>query len=1126
MEGIRMQCPNCRFENPEGMKFCGECGGKLELKCPNCGFGNTISFKFCGECGHKLSAPAELAPAQLSFEDKLDKIQRYLPRGLTEKILAQRDRIEGERKQITVMFCDMQGFTALSERLGPEEAYAIMDEVYEILIHKVHDYEGTVNEMTGDGIMALFGAPIALEDAPQRAIRSSLSIHREMVKFNDRMRQTRANIPALKMRIGIHSGPVVVGTMGNNLRVEFKAVGDTVNLASRTERLAEPGTTYLTEDTFKLTEGFFRFEALGERKIKGKAAPVKIYRAIAPSTRRTRFDVSAERGLTPFVGRGRELELLLDGFERSKAGWGQAFSIVAEAGVGKSRLLYEFRKAVSNENATFLEGKCLSYIRNVAYYPIIDTLKANFDVKEGDGDLEIKHKVIDGLKLLGVDEAGTLPYILELLSVKDSGLDRMPISPEAKKDRLMEAVKRIILKGSEVRPLIIATEDLHWTDRSSEEYLKRLLDAISGARIFLIFTYRPEFVFQWGGKSYHSQVTLNRLSNRESLKMVSHLLGAEELDKALEELILQKTEGIPLFIEEFVQSLKDLKAIESHNGICRLSQDRQAISIPATIQDVIMARVDALPEAAKEVLQIGAVIGREFDHKLLKKVTALPEQKLLSDLSRLKDAELLYERGIFPETTYIFKHALTTEVIYNSILGSKKKTLHEKIGQAIADIYKDKLETQYEILADHFVEAGNYEKGAEYLKLAGKKARQSAAFEDAIALGNKRSACLEKLRRSEQVDKQLIDARVTLGLYYNQMSLHVKAKEAVEPIHQLAVNHGYERRVSQINTILGTYSFSVEGDYAKSFKYLKDALRIANAQNDFASLWVANHWIGHAFSESCEFEKALYHLKNALAISEAANLIWSISIMKSCMALNVYVFQGKIDLGHENSLEGLKLAEESGDPMSMAEAYTSHGFSLYYKGFLDQAEECLLKGAAFSERINYAAMEMVASWALGEIYAETQAYQKAKDYFKKQLSLLESCGLRLYMDMTRISLARAKIMSDDSDIDFESLLGWVTHNKVKLYDGFIRRYVSEIIAYTDNQNLADAENWIQQAIDADKRNGTQWHLGRDYAHYSELFKRKGDRAKAKETLGRAIEILMACGADGWVAKFQKELDAL
>jgi len=374
MEGIIMKCLKCRHENPSGAKFCNECAAKLEFICPECGTVNPPGSKFCNQCAHNLTITASgPAPIELTFDEKLDKIRRYLPKGLAEKILSQKDRIEGERKLVTVMFCDMEGFTRLSEKLDAEDAYTIMDKVYEILIHKVHDYEGTVNEMTGDGIMALFGAPIALEDAPQRAIRSSLSIHREMVKYNEKMKQEKDTIPLLKMRIGIHTGPVVVGTLGNDLRVEFKAVGDTVNLASRTEGLAEPGTTYLTEDTFKLTEGFFRFEALGERTIKGKDEPVQIYRAIAPSTRRTRFDVSAEGGLTPFVGRDRELELLLDGFERAKKGRGQAFSIVAEAGVGKSRLLYEFRKAVINENATFLEGKCLSYSKNIAYHPIIDS---------------------------------------------------------------------------------------------------------------------------------------------------------------------------------------------------------------------------------------------------------------------------------------------------------------------------------------------------------------------------------------------------------------------------------------------------------------------------------------------------------------------------------------------------------------------------------------------------------------------------------------------------------------------------------------------------------------------------------------------------------------------------------
>jgi class 3 adenylate cyclase len=343
-----MRCPQCSFDNKPGKKFCIDCGAKLTLKCPECGSEIEGIEKFCGECGHNFTAPSEPVVKEVSFDEKLDKIQRYLPKGLTEKILAQRDKIEGERKQVTVMFCDMEGFTALSEKLGPEEAYFIMDQVYEILIHKVHDYEGTVNEMTGDGIVALFGAPIALEDAPQRAIRASVGIHREMAGFSDKMKQTNKGIPTLKMRIGIHTGPVVVGTLGNNLRVEFKAVGDTVNLASRIEGLAEAGATFVTEETFKLTEGLFRFEALGEREVKGKVEPINVYRVIAPSTRRTRFDVNAERGLTPFVGRERELELLVNGFMRCKEGRGQAFSILAEAGVGKSRLLYEFRKVVAN----------------------------------------------------------------------------------------------------------------------------------------------------------------------------------------------------------------------------------------------------------------------------------------------------------------------------------------------------------------------------------------------------------------------------------------------------------------------------------------------------------------------------------------------------------------------------------------------------------------------------------------------------------------------------------------------------------------------------------------------------------------------------------------------------------
>ncbi|MGD8948163.1 MAG: adenylate/guanylate cyclase domain-containing protein, partial [Desulfobacterales bacterium] len=876
-----MNCPKCQFENPEGAKFCVECGNKIEIICHSCSSNNSPSFKFCRECGQKLSIPFEALPKDLSFDEKLTKIQKYLPRGLTEKILSQRDRIEGERKQVTVMFCDMEGFTSLSERLGPEEAYTVMDQVYEILIHKVHDYDGTVNEFTGDGIMALFGAPIALEDAPQRAIRSAYAIHREMTKFSDKVKQEKEYIPPIKMRIGIHTGPVVVGTLGNDLRLEFKAVGDTVNLASRIEGLAVPGSTYVSGDTFKLTEGLFRYEALGEYAVKGKEEPIKAYRVIAPSTSRTRFDVSAERGLTPFVGRERELEILLDAFERSKTGRGQAISIMAEAGVGKSRILYEFRKAVSNEDVTFQEGKCLSYSRGVAYHPVIDIVKSNFDIMAGDGEVEIRAKLKRGLKILDADEEQTLPYLLELLGVKDSGVDPIALSPEARKDRIIEALNRSTIKASQIRPLIMAIEDLHWIDKSSEDTLKALLDGIAGERIFLIFTYRPEYVHTWGSKSYHSQITLNRLSNRESLTVVNDLLGNENIESDLEELILEKTEGVPFFIEEFIKSLKDLKAIERHNSQYQLAENVEDLSIPSTIQDVIMARVDSLPESAKELLQVGSVIEREFSYGLIKEVSGLTERKILSRLSALKDSELIFERGIFPENMYIFKHALTQEVVYDSILTQRKKELHNKIGQAIEQLYKDNVHECYGILAEHFISSENFKKGAEYCRLAGKKAEKAGSLNDSTKYGEKQIACLERSPKTEQVEKSLIDARTTLGLYYSQLNHMVKAKASVDPIIELSKQKNYKKRISHIYIIMGQYYGVIDEDIPKAVEYLNEALKIGEELTDFVSLVLANADMALVRWMNCEFAKALQHYGKSLKINTAANSLWGIATIKS-----------------------------------------------------------------------------------------------------------------------------------------------------------------------------------------------------------------------------------------------------
>jgi class 3 adenylate cyclase/tetratricopeptide (TPR) repeat protein len=933
-----MKCPECQFDNREGAMFCIECGTKLEINCSKCSHLNPPASKFCEACGSKLHLLPEQAPQDLSFDEKITKIQKYLPKGLAEKILSQRERIEGERKQVTVMFCDMEGFTPLSEMLGIEEAYSIMDQIYEILIHKVHDYEGTVNEMTGDGIMALFGAPVALEDAPQRAIRSSLAIHREMAKFSDQLKQEQKNIPPLKMRIGIHTGPVVVGTVGNDLRVEFKAVGDTVNLASRMEGQAQPGTTYITEDTFKLTEGLFCFEGLGQRAIKGKQEPVNVYRAIAPSTRRTRFDVSAERGLTPLAGRERELELLLDGLERSKAGRGQAFSITAEAGVGKSRLLYEFRKTVASEDVIFLEGRCLSYSKAVAYHPVIDILKANFDIHEGDGDFEIREKVNRGLKMLGADEASTLPYLLELFAVKDSGIDKIPMSPEAKKNRIMEVFKQIALKGSEIRPLILAYEDLHWIDKSSEELLKYVLESIPGARILLIFTYRPEFVHTWGAKSYHSQVMLNRLSNRESLIMVSHLLGTEELDKDLEEFILEKTEGVPFFIEELIKSLKDLNIIKKKDNRYRITKDIKEVVIPATVQDVIMARVDSMPEEMKGLLQTVSVVGRESSYDLIKRLTRLTEQELLSHLSVLKDSELLYERGIYPLSTYVFKHVLTQEVAYNSLLLKKRKEIHEEIGEAIEALYPDRLEEQYELLAYHFTSSANKDRALHYLDLANQKAAKLNAMEEAKAYFDEAMELLDTLPEDEKNRQRRISLLVNQGIVI--MLLVFKYQEYYDLLtryESMARDLGNPELLGAFYARLGDCEYSF-GNYGQAIQRSTKAAELAEVSGNVEEAEYAYIRLEWSHFMRGDFERVLAMKEELLRmLNQQFNLRWHTYAVS--IASRAYACLGCWEKAIEEGQKALEVAQEFSDNSMISWSATNLSIAYIWKGDLARAVE-------------------------------------------------------------------------------------------------------------------------------------------------------------------------------------------
>ncbi|MCU0578741.1 MAG: AAA family ATPase [Desulfobacterota bacterium] len=1058
------------------------------------------------------------APKPKSFPEK-----RIIPPQpsleLTEKILAQKSRIEGERRQVTVMFCDLEGSTALTERLGDEKAFTLLNEIFGILTRQVHQYEGTVQEFRGDGIMALFGAPVALENAAQRAVHSSLGIHQEINRLNQRVREDPSE-SVFRMRIGIHTGPVVLGTIGNDLRLEFQVIGDTVNLAARLEALAEPGTTYVTEEIVKLAEGFFLFERLGDRKVEGKEQPVSVFRVIAPGPSQNRIDLGVERGLTPFVGRERELELLLDGYELVREGKAQVFFITAEAGSGKSRLLYELRQCLVPNQNLVLEGKCLSYRRNQAYFPWVEILKNLLDIQPTEDDNRVRSRVREALKREGLEEDGLLPPLLELLSIKDSGFQQHLLSPEARKEKVSKALQQVLLRHSEFQPLVLFIEDLQWMDQSSRDMLPLLMEDMTEARVLMVFTGRPEFNPPESQKHFYRYISLNPLSKRESLLIFQHLLDARTIDKRLADLILEKTEGIPLFIEEYIRSLKDLKALHREGTSCSLLGDLTSLTLPATIEEVIMARVDSLLPAAREVLQTGAVIEREFDYALLKEVLYMSEDRLQPLLAALLDAGLLFERRRGARTAYLFQHTLIQEVVYASILTDRKKMLHESIARAMERLYSGN-EDQYGVMVEHFLASENYLQGAHYAELACKKAEKSASFQDVIVQSRKRVFCLERLPLTGDQEKQWIDARSALGLYFLMINRLVEAQEAVAPVLQPATDRDYRQRLSQILTITGSYHYMVDEAFEAGLADLERAVELSLETNDLIALLFSHYLLGLALSWNCRFEKSSFYIQRALNVVQALNILWSVSVMKSNLSFYAYNFSGDLDAGFRESAEAKQLAEASGDSYSKAMAYTCHGVSCFFKGHLPEAERNLQKGIYFSERIQLVTYLALAHQWLGHTLYEQGKFPSSRDHHVRAGVLREQSGLfPSTVILNQVAALRSGLQAGETRIDLKTLERLAEKIRIRLYEGLFYRYVGEIIGFRGSSSGAQAEDWIHRAVKIHCQYGMFWDLAQDYWSLSRLLEKKGGARQARQYKKEALNFFEKCRADGWIQRVQ------
>jgi class 3 adenylate cyclase/tetratricopeptide (TPR) repeat protein len=812
-----MICPKCGFKNKVGKKFCTECGEKLTLKCPNCQSEIEAGEKFCGECGLDLTKPSETPSIDYS------EPQSYTPKFLADKILTSRSAIEGERKLVTVLFADVANYTSISEKLDPEEAHQVMDGCFKILMDEIHKYEGTINQFTGDGVMALFGAPVAHEDHAQRACYAALAIQGAVTIYGDKVKENHGQ--DFQMRIGLNSGPVIVGAIGDDLRMDYTAVGDTTNLAARMESMAQPETIFVSENTQRLARDFFEFKSLGKVEVKGKEDPQEAFELIKTGEVETRIGASVAKGLTRFVGRKNSMTALMEAYEKVKSGSGQVVGLVGEAGVGKSRILFEMRNMLPQGEYSYFEGRCIHFGGSMIYLPILDILRSYFEIKDGDPELTIKKKTEE--KIIDFDEKlkGVLPPIHELLSLKVDDEAFNKLEPNEKRERTFEAIRDLLIRVSQEKPLILAVEDLHWIDKTSEEFLGYLIGWLANNPILLLLLYRPEYTHPWGSKSYYNSIVLSQLTTKSSAELVQAILEGADVVTELKELILHRSGGNPLFMEEFTRSLIENGTIQRKEHQYVLSQKPADIQVPDTIQGIIAARIDRLEDNLKRTMQVASVIGRDFAFRILQTITGM-KQELKSHLINLQGLEFIYEKQLFPELEYIFKHILTQEVAYNSLLLKRRKEIHEKIGKAIEDIYTDRLEEFYEMLAYHYSKSENFEKAFQYLKLSGLKAVNKHSLIEALRHYKEAKYALEQVPVSKEIKKEKLQLILLMTwplrlLGFPEDSLEI-FKEGESISNELGDNTSTTILESRI-----AICYSHQGNHSEGVRYAESAFEKA-----------------------------------------------------------------------------------------------------------------------------------------------------------------------------------------------------------------------------------------------------------------------------------------------------------
>lgn len=954
----------------------------------------------CGACGGSLGGGA---PERFSSPDS------YTPRHLAKRILTSKSALEGERKQVTVLFADLKSSMELLAGRDPEEARKILDAVLERMIEAVHRYEGTVNQVLGDGIMALFGAPLAHEDHGVRACYAALRMQSTVGAYARVAEQTEG--VSIGVRVGINSGEVVVRSIDNDLHMDYTAVGQTTHLAARMEQMAAPGSILLTPWTLRLAEGAVTVRSLGPRPVKGLEAPVEVYELLGATPARSILRVTAQRR-SPFVGRRAELERLARILAEARQGRGQIAAVTADPGLGKSRLVYEFVTSSVTPEWRVLESSSLSYDKSAAWVPVIELLKTYFGLDDHDTPQEIEAKVTR--KLVDLDpEGGALDAaILALLDALPENHRWYALDPGERRRRLLGAVTQLIVKESERQQLVLIFENLQWVDPETQQFLDTLLDRVPAQRLLLLIDYRPEFAHDWRKRPRFNEIPVPPLPREAADELLRALVGPDRALAPLRELLIERSGGNPYFLEEIVRTLVETKVLVGERGNYRLAGRLQDLEVPATVQAILAARIDRLAPEEKLLLQAAAVIGLDVPAAVLRGVMEMPEESLRSSLGHLQTAGFLEEIRLFPDTEYRFRTALTRDVAYASLLRDQRRALHARIVGVIETLYGDRLASWVDQLAYHALRGELWLKAVAYNEQVGQRAVARTANVDAVRAFEAALAALARLPQTRETIERSIDLRLQLRPPLLQLGRLPDVLAVSQDAERLARELGDEQRLARVHTYLANYHY-LKGETAAALEHGRRCLAVGTASGDVALQALARQYMGqccHAQGSYPDAERILEANVASLEPSRAGT-----SYVASCAWLAWSLAErGELRAAYARVDQAIRAADQLEHSYTQAIAWAAAGIVAIRHGHPTRAVLPLERSLEMSRRRHLTLWEPIPASLLGLAFVRMGHVSEGVRLLERSIALSRELGIRVYLPLWLLDLAEGYLVQGDA----------------------------------------------------------------------------------------------------------------